>query len=475
MEVCGFLVTKGYQGARKPGAFFRIDESPRDKSCRERLLWYIRAESIDLLRHEGIGGLFLVSPATLICPDSGSSFMVSLADIRTAERRIAEHVIRTPLVYSPAISALTGARVYLKLETLQKAGSFKVRGATNKILANINEARQRGVVAASAGNHAQGVAVAAHAAGVSAMIVMPSWASIAKQEATRSYGAEVVMHGSSLEESINRAGELAEKGRLLIHPYDDDDVIAGQGTIGLEILDDLPCVDIIILPIGGGGLAAGIATAVKSIRHDIRLIGVQAAACPSASWAVSAGSPVQVTARPTIADGIRVAECGARTFPILQELIDQVVLASEEEIADAMLLLLERKHVVAEGAGAAPLAALLNGSIAIRPGSTVVLVISGGNVDSAQLFRIVRRAMARQGRILRFSVLLDDRPGALAELLAVIAKQGGNILHIDHTQGEGEVPVMMARVEIELETRGREHADSVLSAIGNAGYAVNTG
>ena len=399
--------------------------------------------------------------------------MVSLADIRAAELRIAEHVIRTPLVYSPAISALTGARVYLKLETLQKAGSFKVRGAGNKILANITAARTRGVVAASAGNHAQGVAVAAHAAGVQAMIVMPSWASLAKQEATRRYGAEVVMYGSSLEESIGRAGELALEGRLFIHPYDDDDVIAGQGTIGLEILHDLPGADMIIVPVGGGGLIAGIATAAKAIKPGVRIIGAQAAACPSAYEAIGAGSPVRVTARPTIADGIRVAESGARTFPVLQDLVEGVVLASEDEIADAMLLLLERKHVVAEGAGAAPLAVLLNGSITISPGSTVVLVISGGNVDSAQLFRIVRQVMARQGRILRFSVLLEDRPGALAELLSLIAMQGGNILHIDHTQGEGEIPVMMARVEIELETRGKDHAEAVLQVIKNTGYRMS--
>ncbi|RPI40795.1 MAG: threonine ammonia-lyase [Methanoregulaceae archaeon] len=401
--------------------------------------------------------------------------MVSLADIRAAEQRIAEHVIRTPLVYSPAISVLTGARVYLKLETLQKAGSFKVRGAGNKILANITAARTRGVVAASAGNHAQGVAVAAHAAGVKAVIVMPSWASLAKQEATRRYGAEVVMYGSSLEESIGRAGELAQEGRLFIHPYDDDDVIAGQGTIGLEILHDLPDADIIIVPVGGGGLIAGITTAVKAIKPGVRIIGAQAAACPSAYEAIGAGSPVRVTTRPTIADGIRVAESGARTFPVLQELVEGVVLATDDEIADAMLLLLERKHVVAEGAGATPLAVLLNGSITVPPGSTVVLVISGGNVDSAQFFRIVRQVMARQGRILRFSVLLEDRPGALAELLSLIAMQGGNILHIDHTLGEGDVPVMMARVGIEIETRGREHAGSILSAIGNAGYSVKAG
>ena len=401
--------------------------------------------------------------------------MVSLADIRAAEQRIAGHIIHTPLVFSPFISARTGARVYLKLETLQKAGSFKVRGATNKILVNIAAVREHGVVAASAGNHAQGVAVAAHTAGVGATIVMPSWASIAKQEATRGYGAEVLLYGSSLEESIVRAGELAEEGRLFIHPYDDDEVIAGQGTTGTEILDDLPETDWIVVPVGGGGLIAGIAIAAKAIKPGIRIIGVQAAACPSVPEALAAGNPVRVTAQPTIADGIRVAESGARTFPVLRDVVDEIVLVTEDEIADAILLLLERKHVVAEGAGAAPLAALLNGSITIPPGSTVVLVISGGNVDSAQLFRIIRQAMARQGRILRFSVLLDDRPGALAGLLAVIAMQGGNIVHIDHTQGEGDVPVMMARVEIEMETRGKEHAGSILSAIGNAGYAVKTG
>jgi threonine dehydratase len=396
--------------------------------------------------------------------------MVTLADIRAAEQRITGHIIRTPLVYSPFISALTGARVYLKLETLQKAGSFKVRGATNKIRINIAAVREHGVVAASAGNHAQGVAVAAHTAGVRSTIVMPSWASIAKQEATRGYGAEIIIHGSSLEESIGRAAELAQEGRLFIHPYDDDEVIAGQGTIGLEIYDDLPGADLIVVPVGGGGLIAGIATAGNAIKPEVRIIGVQAAACPSAYGACATGSPVRVIAQPTIADGIRVAECGARTCPVLEKLVDEVVLVTEDEIADAMLLLLERKHIVAEGAGAAPLAALLNGSIAIPPGSTVVLVISGGNVDSAQLFRIIRQAMARQGRILRFSVLLDDRPGALAELLSVIAKEGGNILHIDHTQGEGDVPVMMARVEIEIETRGKEHCEAIKKAVAEAGY-----
>jgi threonine dehydratase len=401
--------------------------------------------------------------------------MVTLADIRAAEDRIAGHVIRTPLVYSPTLSQRTGAEVYLKLETLQKAGSFKVRGATSKIFSGIESVREHGVVAASAGNHAQGVAVAAHAAGVRATIVMPSWASLSKQEATRGYGAEVLLYGCSLEESIGRAEELARGGMLFIHPYNDDEVIAGQGTIGIEILNDLPETDQIVVPVGGGGLIAGIATAAKAMKPGVRITGVQTAACPSAPGAVTAGSPVRVNAQPTIADGIRVAEVGSRTFPVLRDLVDGIVLVSENDIADAMLLLLERKHIVAEGAGAAPLAALLSGSILVTPGSTVVLVISGGNVDSAQLFRIVRQAMARQGRILRFSVLLNDCPGVLAGLLSVIAARGGNIVHIGHTYGEGEVPVMMARVEIEAETRGRKHAEALLEAIRVAGYPVTTG
>jgi len=221
------------------------------------------------------------------------------------------------------------------------------------------------------------------------------------------------------------------------------------------------------------GLPPGLQAAAKAIKPGIRIIGVQAAACPSLSASVAAGSPVRVGAQPTIADGIRVAETGALTFPVLRELIDDVVLVSEEEIADAMLLLLERKHIVAEGAGAAPLAALLSGRVTIPPGSTVVPVISGGNVDSPQLFRLVRQAMARQGRILRFSVLLDDRPGALAGLISVIAGQGGNIVSIHHAQGEGDVPVMMARVEIELETRGKEHAGGIEGAVTEAGYRMD--
>jgi threonine dehydratase len=401
--------------------------------------------------------------------------MVSLADIRAAEQRIAHHIIRTPLVYSPTLSAMTGACVYLKLETLQKAGSFKVRGAMNMILCHPDEARSHGVLTASAGNHAQGVAVAAQAAGVPATVVMPEWASLSKQEATRAYGAEVIVHGSSLEESIAYAGTKAKAGALFIHPYDNEDVIAGQGTIALEILADLPGTDMIIVPVGGGGLISGIASAAKSLRLDISIVGVQAAACPSAPQAIRHGGPVRIATQATIADGIRVAETGTITYPCLVTLVDHIVLASEDEIADAMLLLLERKHVIAEGAGAVPLAALLNGSIAITPKSTVVLVISGGNVDSFLLFRIIRQSLARKGRIMRFSVQLDDHPGALARLLSVVAKEQGNILHIHHSQGESDMPVQEARVEVELETRGHSHVGTLKKVLGDNGYEIRTG
>jgi len=401
--------------------------------------------------------------------------MVSLADIKAAEIRISPHIIHTPLVYSPTISEKTGANVYLKLETLQKAGSFKVRGATNKILSHINTIREQGVIAASAGNHAQGVAVAARSAGIPTTIVMPEWSSLSKQEATRSYGAQVIIHGQTLEESIEKAQEIARKGRLFIHPYDDDDVIAGQGTIALEILADLPNTDMIVVPVGGGGLIAGIAIAAKAKKPDIKIIGVQAGECPSAKEAIRQGSPYRIPVGTTIADGIRVAETGKNTLPAMQHYVDHVALASEEEIADAMLLLLERKHIVAEGAGAVPLAVLMNGSIDVQPGSTVVLVISGGNIESNQLFRVIRQSLARQGRIMRFSVMLADEPGTLARLLAVIAKDRGNILHIHHIQGERDIPVQMARVRIELETRGWEQIEAFKKSLEDNGYEIRMG
>ncbi|HVP24352.1 MAG TPA: threonine ammonia-lyase [Methanomicrobiales archaeon] len=396
--------------------------------------------------------------------------MVTLSDIRRARQLIAPHVIRTPLVFSPTFSSLSGYGVYLKLETMQKAGSFKVRGAVNRILSRRDEIGEGGVVAASAGNHAQGVALAARLAGVPATVVMPAWASVSKQAAARSYGAEVILSGETLEESMQHAQDLAGSGMTYIPAFDDPEVIAGQGTIGLEILEDLPEVDLILVPIGGGGLIAGIATAAKGVAPRVRVWGVQAAACPSAAEAMRAGMPVPVEAGPTLADGIRVRKVGDLTFPVIRDLVEEILLVDEEEIGEAMLLLLERKKVIAEGAGAAPLAALISGKVKAEEGSRVVLVVSGGNVETHLLERVIHRGLVGTGRILQVEIVLEDIPGSLARLLGVVAAAGGNILQIHHTRGGRDLPVHSVRIALEVETRDGEHGKEILRRVEEAGY-----
>ncbi|MBP1928383.1 threonine dehydratase [Methanolinea mesophila] len=397
--------------------------------------------------------------------------MVTLVDIREAESRIRGKIIRTPLVYSPTFSSMSGAEVYLKLESMQKAGSFKVRGATNRILSSRDAIGPAGVIAASAGNHAQGVAVAAGLAGVPAAIVMPEWTSLSKQEASRGYGARVILAGTSLEESIVRAKELAgTEGMMFIHPYDDPAVVAGQGTIGLEILADLPDVDRVLVPVGGGGLIAGIALAVRGLRRSARVTGVQASACPSAIASRERGGPVAVDAESTIADGIRVKRTGDLTFPLIRDLVDQVVAVEEQAILDAVLLLLERKKVLAEGAGAVPLAALLSGAVAVTPGEKVVLVISGGNVDTFLLERILKRGLFDSGRIARIAVLIKEDSRSLPALLEVVSREGGVIGAVDQDRDDPGVPLDRMRVRIEVETRGPDHRDRILSALQRAGY-----
>jgi threonine dehydratase len=299
---------------------------------------------------------------------------------------------------------------------------------------------------------------------------MPTWASIAKQEAARGYGAAVILEGASLEESLRHARALAAEGRTLIHPYDDPLVVAGQGTIGLEILGDLADTALIIAPVGGGGLIAGIATAVKGLRRDARVIGVQASACPSAVAALAAGKAVRVEAQRTLADGIRVQEVGATVFPVLRDMVDGIVLVDEEEITAAMLLLLERKRVIAEGAGATPLAALVGGKVPVRRGEKVVLVISGGNVDTFLLERVLRYGMRRNGRILRITVTIEDTPGSLARLLGVIASRGGNILQVNHVRAEPGIPLQDIQVSIDVEVRGSVHGDEMHQVLVGQGY-----
>jgi threonine dehydratase len=301
---------------------------------------------------------------------------------------------------------------------------------------------------------------------------MPVWASVSKQAAARSYGAAVILNGENLEESIRHAQDLSGGGMTYIPAFDDPGIIAGQGTVGLEILEDLPETDLILVPVGGGGLIAGIAVAARGMDPRVRVCGVQAAGCPSAAEAVRAGRPVLVEAGATLADGIRVRKVGDLAFPVIRDLVEEILLVAEDEIAEAMLLLLERKRVIAEGAGAAPLAALISGKVKIREGSRVVLVVSGGNVDTPLLDRVIHQGLIRNGRVLQAEVVLEDIPGALARLLTVIAQAGGNILQIQHVRGGRDLPVRAVRVALEVETRDEEHGRAVAGAVEEAGYQL---
>ena len=398
--------------------------------------------------------------------------MISLAAIEKAAEFLRGRVIRTPLVYSPTFSHLTGAEVYLKLENLQETGSFKLRGATVKIHRLREQIGPEGVVAASAGNHAQGVALAAKRAGIKATIVMPESASLPKQEATGAYGGEILLTGQNISECLQQAELLAQQGRILIHPFDDPDIIAGQGTIALELLQDCADLDFVFVPIGGGGLISGIASGIKALRPQARVIGVQAASCPSAHQAFKKGEVTRVEAGRSLADGIAVKEIGKLPFAIMAETVAQVVLVDEDQIAAAMVLLMERKKVLAEGAGAVPLAALLGRTVEVRPGSRVVLVISGGNVDSPLLERVIRQELFRNGRIMRFSVCLEDIPGALARFLSIPARLKGNVLHLYHHRSGRDLPVYLSRVEVELETRGPAHVEEIIGELQRAGYQI---
>jgi len=398
--------------------------------------------------------------------------LISIESVQEAAKSIKGKVIRTPLVSSPSLSKMFGGEIYLKLENLQKTGSFKIRGATHSILRHHDKIASGGVVAASAGNHAQGVALAAKQAHVPSTIVMPEWASISKQEATRGYGGKVVIAGQSLGESLKKAEEIAGEDKTFIHPFDDPDIIAGQGTVALEILEDLKEVDSILVPIGGGGLISGVALAAKTIRPQVNIIGVQSAACPSAYESYRKGKIARVESKQSIADGISVKQVGELNFHIIRNFVDDVVLVEEDHIAAAILLLLERKKILAEGAGAVSLGALLNGSVSVPPGSRVVLLISGGNVDSSLLGRMLGQGLLKNGRIMRFRVRLDDTPGTLAKLLALISDLKANVLHVYHDRNIRGLPIYDIRVDLELETRGPGHVDEIAGRLNAAGYEL---
>jgi threonine dehydratase len=392
-------------------------------------------------------------------------------EIEVAQRKIQKAILRTPTVYSDTLSKLTGKEVFLKLENLQKTGSFKIRGAYYKLSQFTPSMKKRGVVAASAGNHAQGVALASSLLGIHSTIVMPEGVSLAKQMATQAYGGEVVLFGQNTDEALRYAKRLTEGGKFFIHPFDDEQVIAGQGTIGLEILEEVPGVEAMIVPMGGGGLISGIAAIVKKRRPDVKIIGVQSIHAPSAYYSLKRKKIVEVKVKPTLADGIAIRRVGEITFPMIQKGVDEIVTVEEDEIASAILTLMERKRIVAEGAGATPLAALLSKRLKTRS-KKIVLVISGGNIDFHLLDRIIEKGLAQTGRLVRMGILLRDVPGALAKLTSLVAQHRANILHIIHERATKDIPIGFSKVILVLETRGADHIREIKKGLEGKGYSL---
>jgi threonine dehydratase len=398
--------------------------------------------------------------------------MLDLADLDRAKKRLEGAIYESPCPYSQTLSELSGARCFVKLENLQMTGSFKDRGAANLLLQLDAAERARGVVAASAGNH--GLAVAFHASrlGIPAVIVMPESAPLIKVTSSRRYGAEVILYGTNYDEAYGRARWVqTERGLVFVHPFDDERVIAGQGTLGLELLAQRPEMDAVLIPVGGGGLAAGVALAVKSHRPEVRVIGVQAETLPAMKVALETRERVSLPPASTIADGIAVRQVGEVTLDLARRHVDQVVTVSEEELANAILLLLEIEKTVVEGAGAAPLAALLNRPLGLA-GLNVVLVLSGGNIDVTVISRIIEHGLVKDGRLVRLRVLLRDQPGALARLTTLIAAERANILHIEHNRAFSSAAIGESEVELTLETSGRAQIDALKQRLEDAGYRV---
>jgi threonine dehydratase len=402
--------------------------------------------------------------------------MLQLQEIRDARARVAGHVVQTPCTPSEAFGEMFGGHAWFKFENLQRTGSFKERGALNRMLAIPAGERARGVIAASAGNHAQGVAFHARALGIPATIVMPERTPLVKVTNTERYGARVVLHGSVYDEAMAEARRIMEaEGQTLIHPFDDPLVIAGQGSIGLELLEQVPEMDVVVVPVGGGGLISGIAMAVKELRPEVRVVGVESSVLPAALRAREAGATVTIPPAQTIADGIAVRRIGDHTFRMIERYVDELVAVDEEEIASAVLLLLEREKTVAEAASAAAVAAVVGGHLAGLEGRNVVMVISGGNIDVNLLSRIIDRGLIRDGRLAHLRVRVDDRPGALASLTALLAARGANVLTLEHRRGVPGLWLTEAEIDLALETRGREHVGELVAALAREGYAVGQG
>jgi len=399
---------------------------------------------------------------------------VQLADVQAARLLLAGVVRTTPLEGSRPLSASVGGPVFLKCENLQRTGSFKLRGAYVRIARLTQAERARGVVAASAGNHAQGVALASQLLGITATVFMPEAAPLPKVAATTAYGAQVRLSGATVDEALVAARAFeAETGAVLIHPFDHADVVAGQGTVGLEILEQCPDVRTVVVCTGGGGLVAGIAVAVKALRPDVQIVAAQASGAAAFPGSLAAGRPVPVSDMVTMADGIAVGCPGELTFPLVRDLVDRVVTVGEDTISRALLLCLERAKLVVEPAGAAAVAAVLDDPTAFAP--PVVAVVSGGNIDPLLLAKVIRHGLLAAGRFLSLRVRIPDRPGELARLLAVLADSASNVLDVEHRRTGHGLHLDEVEVAVQLETRGPEHSEVVGKLLAAAAYVVTPG
>ncbi len=398
---------------------------------------------------------------------------LNLADIQTACQRIKDVIEKTPCDYSEVLSRRYGCQIYLKLENLQITGSFKARGAFNKMLQLTAEQRAAGVIAASAGNHAQGVAYVARQLGIEATIVMPETTPLAKIRGTEEFGASIVLHGSRYAEAFEKACELQQQhGYTFIHAFDDLQIIAGQGTLGLEVLEQVPDLDMLVVPIGGGGLIAGSAIAIKQTRPEVRIIGVEAERIPAMKTSIEVGHIEPYHPANTIADGISITTVGQHTYPLVKQYVDEVVTVSEEHIAAAIMELLEREKTLAEGAGAVGFAALSHGGIENINDKKIVIVVSGGNIDMTMLQVILERGMEHDGRLARLKVVIPDKPGNIAKLASLVAAQQANILEIYQHHSVSEVDIGETEVEMVLEAKGRAHIEAIIDSIHQSGYMI---
>lgn len=396
--------------------------------------------------------------------------MITLEDIKQAYDNIVDSIKRTPITESIQLNEELNSNIYFKLENLQRTGSFKMRGAVNKIASLTDEERKRGIIASSAGNHAQGVALAAKEAGIKSTIVMPETAPLSKVAATKSYGANVIQYGEMFDDAYSKALEVQkEQNSVFVHAFNDDKIIAGQGTVGLEIIEDIPNIDTVIVPIGGGGIICGIAVALKTINPKIRIIGVEAKAVPSMTNALKEDRIHMVhTTTKTIADGIAVKQVGEKTFEIAKQYIDDIVLVTEDEISNAILYLLEKVKVVTEGAGATPLAAILSGKIKDIEGKNVCLVISGGNVDVNDIEKIVNKSQILDGRRCEIVIKVQDKSGETNKITTVLSENNANILYINQTRYSSELGINEQELNIVFESKNRLHRDEILNKLSEA-------